>query len=95
MIFSVFPSFSTYFSKITITWLNVFKLFTDNFKKHGPVSSKNNRDDWNRRRHDSVDRDREKDVRLYDPMEILRERTMESDKYRDNRYFKIITNLYL
>ncbi|XP_067208133.1 trichohyalin-like isoform X2 [Linepithema humile] len=58
----------------------------DNFKKHGPASSKGNRDDWNRRRHDSMDRDREKDVRPYDPMEMLRERTTESEKYRDNRF---------
>ncbi|XP_036146293.1 uncharacterized protein LOC105837289 isoform X2 [Monomorium pharaonis] len=59
----------------------------DNFKKHSVASFKNNRDDWSRRRHDNVDRDHEKDSRLYDPMEILRERTnMESEKYRDNRF---------
>ncbi|KAM0729813.1 Uncharacterized protein ACS0PU_003690 [Formica fusca] len=58
----------------------------DNFKKHGSVSSKGNREDWGRRRYDSVDVDREKDVRSYDPMELLRERTMESEKYRDNRF---------
>ncbi|KYM80481.1 hypothetical protein ALC53_09031 [Atta colombica] len=57
----------------------------DNFKKHGIVSSKSNRNDWSRRRHDNTDRD-EKDTRLYDPLEILRERTMESEKYRDNRF---------
>ncbi|XP_014470485.1 PREDICTED: trichohyalin-like isoform X2 [Dinoponera quadriceps] len=54
----------------------------DNFKKHGP---KSNREDWGRRGHDSVDRDREKDNRSYNPMVKLRER-MESDKYRDNRF---------
>ncbi|XP_070525021.1 trichohyalin isoform X2 [Cardiocondyla obscurior] len=56
----------------------------DNFKKYGP--SKHNRDDWSRRKHDNVDRDHEKDTRMYDPMEILRERTVESEKYRDNRF---------
>lgn len=56
------------------------ELFVD-FKKHG---SKSSRDDWDRRRHDNVDRDREKDMRSYDPMEILRERTIE-EKYRDSR----------
>lgn len=71
--------------------LDVINLFTDNFKKHGIASSKSNRDDWSRRRHDNVDRDHEKDIRSYDPMEILRERTMESEKYRDNRYYKIFT----
>ncbi|XP_025996734.1 uncharacterized protein LOC105198112 isoform X1 [Solenopsis invicta] len=63
-----------------------FSYNEDNFKKHG-ASSKNNRDDWGRRRHDNVDRDHEKDTRSYDPMEILRERTnLESEKYRDNRF---------
>lgn len=33
-----------------------------------------------------MDRDREKDVKPYDPMEMLRERTAESEKYRENRY---------
>lgn len=70
----------------------IINLFIDNFKKHG--SSKSNRDDWARRRHDNVDRDHEKDTRLYDPMEILRERTAEPEKYRDNRYYKIL-ELYL
>lgn len=56
----------------------------DNFKKHGSTFSKSNRDDWGRRRYDSVER--EKDVKSYDPMELLRERTMESEKYRDNRF---------
>lgn len=58
----------------------------DNFKKHSIASSKSNRDDWGRRRHDNMDRDHEKDTRSYDPMEILRERTVESEKYRDNRF---------
>lgn len=71
------------FAKLASLWLII--RFADNFKKHG---SKSNRDDWGRRRHDSVDRDREKDVRSYDPMEMLRERTAESEKYRerDSRY---------
>lgn len=68
-----------------------YNLFADNFKKHG--SSKSNRDDRGRRRHDDVDRDHEKDTRSYDPMEILRERTVESERYRDNRYYHLI--LYL
>lgn len=38
-----------------------------------------------------MDIDREKDVRSYDPMELLRERTMESEKYRDNRYYLTIS----
>lgn len=72
--------------------MDIINLFTDNFKKHGIASSKSNRDDWGRRRHDNIDRDHEKDIRSYDPMEILRERTMESEKYRDNRYYhKIFT----
>lgn len=65
----------------------VIKPFADNFKKHCSVSSKTNRDDWSRRRHDSIDRDREKENRSYDPIEMFRERTMESEKYRDNRYY--------
>ncbi|KAL6255012.1 hypothetical protein P5V15_013347 [Pogonomyrmex californicus] len=56
----------------------------DNFRKHGTVSSKSNRDDWNRKRH--MDRDYEKDTRSYDSIEILRDRTMESEKYRHNRF---------
>lgn len=40
-----------------------------------------------------MDRDHEKDTRSYDPMEILRERTVESERYRDNRYYHLI--LYL
>lgn len=63
----------------------------DNFKKHGSISSKGNREDWGRKRYDNMDIDREKDVRSYDPMELLRERTMESEKYRDNRYYLIIS----
>ncbi|XP_018395795.1 PREDICTED: trichohyalin-like isoform X2 [Cyphomyrmex costatus] len=58
--------------------------YEDNFKKHGIASSKDNRNDWGRRRHDNMDH--EKDTRLYDPIDILRERTMESEKYRDNRF---------
>lgn len=76
------------FSYLTVLFCIVrfiIYLFTDNFKKHG--SSKSNRDDWGRRRHDNIDRDHEKDTRLYNPLEILRERTAESEKYRDNRYY--------
>lgn len=38
-----------------------------------------------------MDKDHEKDTKLYDPMEILRDKTMESEKYKDNRY-KILTS---
>lgn len=65
-----------------------FHPLIDNFKKHS--SSKGNREDWGRKRYDCMDIDREKDVRSYDPMELLRERTMESEKYRDSRYYLTI-----
>ncbi|XP_019889605.2 trichohyalin isoform X2 [Ooceraea biroi] len=63
-----------------------FSYNEDNFKKHGSVSAKGNRDDWGRRRHDSVDRDREQDVRSYDSIDVSRDRTMDSEAYRDSRF---------
>lgn len=64
------------------------------------MSSKGSRDDWGRRRHDSVERDREQDIRSYDSIDMLRDRT-ESEVYRDNRYYSysityiIILYLYI
>lgn len=57
----------------------------DNFKMDIFVANKNNRDEWNKRKYDSMDKNREKEMKPYDPIEILRERNMEL-KHSDNRY---------
>ncbi|XP_078050476.1 uncharacterized protein LOC144476982 isoform X2 [Augochlora pura] len=55
----------------------------DHFKKYG---SSKDRDDWNRRKYDSVERDRDKEGRPYDPMEVLRERNIDADRNREGRF---------
>ncbi|XP_076277910.1 uncharacterized protein LOC143207903 isoform X4 [Lasioglossum baleicum] len=55
----------------------------DHFKKYG---SSKDRDDWNRRKYDSMERDREKEGRPYDPMEVLRERNADADRHREGRF---------
>lgn len=54
----------------------------DHFKKHG--SAKGDRDEWNRRKYDYAER--EKEGRLYDPIEVLRERNAESDRHKEGRF---------
>ncbi|XP_076164228.1 uncharacterized protein LOC143145078 isoform X3 [Ptiloglossa arizonensis] len=56
----------------------------DHFKKYG--STKGDRDDWNRRKYDLMERDREKEGRSYDPMEVLRERNIDSERHREGRF---------
>lgn len=58
-------------------------LLLDHFKKYG---SSKERDDWSRRRYDSMERDRDKEGRVYDPMEVLRERNIDSDRHREGRF---------
>ncbi|XP_046828029.1 repetitive organellar protein-like isoform X3 [Vespa crabro] len=48
-------------------------------------SNKNNRDEWNKRKYDSMEKNREKEMKPYDPIEILRERNMELNKHSENR----------
>ncbi|KAG7207404.1 hypothetical protein KM043_009056 [Ampulex compressa] len=55
-------------------------------KKHASSGSKGDRDDWYKRKYDGADRDREKEVRPYDPMEMLRERNIDSERHRENRF---------
>ncbi|KAL2724501.1 repetitive organellar protein-like isoform X1 [Vespula squamosa] len=54
---------------------------TTNYNK----SNKNNRDEWNKRKYDNMDKNREKEMKPYDPIEILRERNMELNKHSENR----------
>ncbi|XP_054001184.1 uncharacterized protein LOC128888398 isoform X2 [Hylaeus anthracinus] len=55
----------------------------DHFKKYG--STKGDRDDWSRRKYDPIEKDREKEGRSYDPMEVLRERNIDPDRHREGR----------
>ncbi|KAK2586720.1 hypothetical protein KPH14_011755 [Odynerus spinipes] len=57
------------------------RLATTSYNK----TNKNNRDEWSKKKYDSVDRDQEKEIKPYDPIEILRERNMDSNKYTENR----------
>lgn len=57
-----------------------------NFKTNIFVANKNNRDEWNKRKYDNMDKNREKEMKPYDPIEILRERNMELNKHSENRY---------
>lgn len=65
-------------------------MFADNFRKHSAASSKNNRDDWNRR-FDNVD---EKNARSYDSGETRERPSLEAEKYRDNRYDYVYLNVF-
>lgn len=53
---------------------------TDHFKKH----IKGDRDDWNRKKYDCIER--EKEGRSYEPMEVLRERNVDIDRHRESRF---------
>ncbi|OAD53833.1 hypothetical protein WN48_08806 [Eufriesea mexicana] len=54
----------------------------DHFKKH--TSTKGDRDEWNRRKYDCMER--EKETRSYEPIEVLRERNIDPDRHRDSRF---------
>ncbi|KAK9297028.1 hypothetical protein QLX08_009127 [Tetragonisca angustula] len=54
----------------------------EHFKKHG--TTKGDRDEWNRRKYDFMER--EKESRSYEPIEVLRERNVDFDKHRESRF---------